>query len=243
MTPEPDLPLSIVYQDDGYIAINKPPGLLVHRTALDSHETRFAMQLLRDQIGQRVHPVHRLDKPTSGVLLFALNESALTLAQKAFEAGQIEKVYHAIVRGHPPVGGVIDHPLRKMLDRGPKAKSDLAQEAQTLYRTLSTVELPYPTERYPSTRYAWVELSPKTGRRHQLRRHLSHINCPIIGDTKHGDTRRNLAFRDRYGFLRLFLHASSLSFVHPVSQKRVQVEAPFWPDFQSALKATGLTLD
>ncbi len=242
MTPEPNPSLTVVYRDDHYIAINKPPGLLVHRTAIDSRETQFAMQLLRDQIGQRVYPVHRLDKPTSGVLLFALNESDLTLAQKAFETGQVEKVYHAIVRGHPPVDGVIDHPLRKMLDRGPKAKSDSGQEAQTLYRTLATVELPYPTERYPSTRYALVELSPKTGRRHQLRRHLSHIDCPIIGDTKHGDTRRNLAFRERYGFLRLLLHASSLSFVHPVSRKRTQAEAPFWPDFQSALKATGLTL-
>ena len=199
------------------------------------------MQLLRDQVGQRVFPVHRLDKPTSGILLFALNEAGLSEAQKAFEAGRVEKTYHAIVRGHPPDQGTIDHPLRKMLDRGPKAKSDLAQEAQTLFQTLATVELPYPTERYPSTRYAWVELSPKTGRRHQLRRHLSHIDCPIIGDTKHGDTRRNLAFRDRYGFIRLFLHASRLSLAHPLSQEQIKIEAPFWSDFQRGLEATGLT--
>ena len=236
-----DSPLSIIYQDEEYIAINKPPGLLVHRTAIDSQETQFAVQLLRDQIGQHVFPVHRLDKPTSGALLFALNESALSNGQKAFEMGQVHKTYHAIVRGHPAESGVVDHPLRKMLDQGPKAKSDTAQEAKTLYRTRATVEHPIPTERYPKTRYAWVELDPKTGRRHQLRRHLSHIDCPIIGDTKHGDTRRNLAFKERYGFVRLFLHASSISLVHPFSQEGIEIEASLWPDFQVSLEATGLT--
>ena len=236
MMPDSDSPLSIVYQDEEYVAINKPPRLLVHRTAIDSQETQFAVQLLRDQIGQRVFPVHRLDKPTSGVLLFALNESALTKAQKAFEMGHVNKTYHAIVRGHPSESGVIDHPLRKMLDRGPKTKSDTAQEAKTLYRTLATVEQPIPTERYPKTRYAWVELDPKTGRRHQLRRHLSHIDCPIIGDA-----RRNLAFKEQYGFVRLFLHASSISLVHPFSQVSIEIEASLWPDFKIGLEATGLT--
>ncbi len=241
MMSDSDSPLSIVYQDEEYIAINKPPGLLVHRTAIDSQETQFAVQLLRDQIEQHVFPVHRLDKPTSGTLLFALNESALTKAQKVWQLGYVNKTYHAIVRGHPAESGEIDHPLRKMLDRGPKAKSDAAQEAKTVYRTLATVEHPIPTERYPKTRYAWVELDPKTGRRHQLRRHLTHIDCPIIGDTKHGDTRRNLAFKKQYGFIRLFLHASRISLLHPFSQKRMEIEASLWPDFQAGLEATGLT--
>lgn len=243
MTADPDSPLSILYQDDHFIAINKPPGLLVHRTSIDAQENHFALQQLRDQIGRQVFPTHRLDKPTSGVLLFALNEEALKGTHKAFEANDVEKSYLAIVRGHPPEKGTIDHPLRKMLDRGPKAKSDIAQDALTSYRTLSTVELPFPTERFPSTRYACVELRPQTGRRHQLRRHMAHINCPIIGDTKHGDTRCNHAFRERYGFIRLLLHARELSFLHPVSQTKIQIEAPLWPDFQRALEATGLTED
>lgn len=235
--------LSILYQDEDYLVVNKPPGLLVHRTSIDSRETQFAVQTLRNQIGRRVYPAHRLDKPTSGILLFTLNEEALRDIQKYFESCRIEKTYLAIVRGHPPDSGQISHPLRRMLEHGPKAKSNVAQQAETDYRTLSTVELPYPAERYPSTRYALVELSPRTGRRHQLRRHLSHINCPIIGDTKHGDTRRNLAFRERYGFVRLFLHASRMAFEHPATGQKTEIKAPLWPDFQTALTATGLTLD
>ncbi len=241
MTSGPENALAILYQDERYIAINKPPGLLVHRTSIDARERQFALQQLRDQIDQHVYPTHRLDKPTSGVLLFALDDDALVAARKMFEADMIEKTYLAIVRGHPPANGTIDHPLRKLLDRGPKAKSETAQEARTDFRTLATTELPIPTGRYPATRYAQVELKPQTGRRHQLRRHLAHINCPIIGDTRHGDTRCNHAFAARYGFIRLFLHASRLSFRHPFSKATVGIEAPLWPDFGRALEATGLT--
>ncbi|HAV13722.1 MAG TPA: hypothetical protein DCX06_09590 [Opitutae bacterium] len=93
------MPLEIIYADDDYIAINKPSGLLVHRTSLDKHATEFALQLLRDQIGQEVFPCHRLDRPTSGVLLFALNADALRHAQHEFAERRVSKVYHAITRG------------------------------------------------------------------------------------------------------------------------------------------------
>jgi len=172
-----------------------------------------------------------------------LNEAALRAARHAFENNEVDKTYLAIVRGHPPNSGSIDHPLRKMLDRGPKRKSDIAQEALTRYQTLSAVELPIPTERYPTTRYACVKLTPNTGRRHQLRRHLAHINCPIVGDTKHGDTRCNHAFSKRCGFIRLFLHARRLSLLHPFTQEKIEIEAPVSSDFKQALAATGLTAD
>lgn len=232
--------LPILYQDDHYIAINKPPGLIVHRSGIDAKETRFAIQLLRDQIGRRVYPVHRLDKPTSGVLLFAIDEIALVEMKRQFEGRQVDKRYQAITRGFTPDNGTIDHPLRKMLDRGPKAKSDEAQEAQTQYETLSRIEHAFPTGRYDTTRYSHVELFPRTGRRHQLRRHMSHIDCPIIGDTKHGDTRQNHAFLEHFGFCRMFLHATQLTFEHPITHKPLSINAPLWPDFQQALETTKL---
>ena len=240
MLEAPEHPLPILYRDDHYIAINKPPGLIVHRSEIDAQETRFAMQLLRDQIGQRVFPIHRLDKPTSGALLFATNEEAMIRTKALFEAKRVEKRYEAIVRGFAPESGQIDHPLRKLLDRGPKKKSDEAQEASTSYRALSQIELPFPSGRFETTRYSRVALAPSTGRRHQLRRHMAHINCPIIGDTRHGDTKQNQSFRERFGFCRLFLHATDLSFEHPISQEAIRVEAPLWPDFQKALELTEL---
>ncbi|MDE0767947.1 MAG: pseudouridine synthase [Opitutaceae bacterium] len=232
--------LPVLYQDDHYIAINKPPGLLVHRSGIDAKETRFAVQLLRDQIGRRVSPVHRLDKPTSGVLLFAYDEVALAKMKRRFEERQVAKRYQAITRGFAPDQGTIDHPLRKLLEHGPKRKSDEAQEALTLFKTLSRIEHPFPSGRYETTRYSHVELFPKTGRRHQLRRHMNHINCPIIGDTKHGDIRQNHAFLEHFGFCRMFLHATQLTFDQPITGESIRIDAPLWPDFEQALKTAKL---
>ncbi len=229
-----DLPL--LYEDNHYVAINKPSGLLVHRTGIDASETRFAMQMLRDQLGRRVYPAHRIDKPTSGVLLFALDSEALVEIKKGFEENRISKEYQAIVRGHAPRSGEIDRPLRQLLDFGPKAKSEKEQSALTRYQLISKTETPYPSGPYQTTRYSYVSCEPQTGRRHQLRRHMAHIDCPIIGDTK-----RNAAFREQYGFVRLFLHAARIAFTHPITREQIAINAPHWPDFNQALEATGLT--
>ena len=182
-------PLELVYQDEHLVAINKPAGLLVHRSHLDRHETRFALQMLRDQIGRRVYPVHRLDKPTSGILLFALSPDTARQLSLLFEQRQVHKHYLAVVRGHCPEQGEIDYPLKEQRDRIADARvrdDKPAQEAMTRFRRLATVELPVAVDRYPQTRYSLVQLSPRTGRRHQLRRHMKHIGHPIIGDAKHG---------------------------------------------------------
>ncbi len=241
MTPPPEAPLEILYEDNHYIAINKPSGLLVHRSSIAATETRFAVQRLRDQIGKPVFPAHRIDKPTSGALLFALDESALPGIQTKFEENEISKEYLALVRGHPPDSGEMDRPLRRLLDFGPQRKSDQTQEARTRYKTLSRTELPFPTGKHATTRYSLVALYPETGRRHQLRRHLAHINCPIIGDTRHGDSKQNIAFRERFGFGRLFLHARRLAFEHPVTRAPVEIDAPLSLDFQKALALVELT--
>lgn len=220
--------LPILYQDDCLVAINKPSGLLVHRSQIDRHETRFALQLLRDQIGQRVYPVHRLDKPTSGALVFALDSETARLLSQQFSQHQLHKHYLAVVRGYCPTTGLIDHPLKEELDKYTDAKARLnkpAQPAQTGFERLATIELPVAIEGYPQSRYSLVMCSPHTGRKHQIRRHMKHINHPIIGDAKHGRGRHNRYFRDELQAGRLLLHAHSLQFLHPHTHQPLHLHA------------------
>jgi len=232
--------LELVHADDHVIAINKPPGLLVHRSDIDRHETRFAMQLLRDQIRQRVFPVHRLDKPTSGILLFALSADCARELSRQFESREVTKHYLAVVRGHCPDSGVIDHPLREKHDRMTDRKSRAdkpAQNAQTHYRRLAKVELPIKVDRYPQTRYSLIQLQPVSGRRHQLRRHLKHIGHPIIGDTTYGKGVHNRFFANQFGCRRLLLACTALSLTHPVNGKKLNLSAEPGADFSRILLA------
>jgi tRNA pseudouridine65 synthase len=240
--PEPALP--IIYQDEWLIAIHKPAGLLVHRSALDRHETRFALQMLRDQIGRKVYPVHRLDKGTSGVLLFALDREVSRALNGQFERGEVAKSYLAVVRGHPTDAGEIDHPLARMADEHAginvnSAAGASAQPALTRYRRLATVELPYRVDRYPSSRYALLALEPLTGRWHQLRRHLKHISHPIIGDATHGKGRHNRLFQELFGSHRLLLAAIGMQFVHPVGGQHVYLQAGLAEDFAEVVERLG----
>jgi tRNA pseudouridine65 synthase len=213
--------LSIIYQDEYLVAINKPSGLLVHRSMLDKHETQFAVQLLRDQIGQRVFPVHRLDRPTSGVLVFALSADIARKLGEQFATQLIEKTYLAIVRGHIIDEGKIDYALKEKLDKiaDKRVKQDKpSQEAVTLFNRLDKFELPFAVSKYATARYSLVQLMPKTGRKHQLRRHLAHINHPIVGDIAHGDGKHNTFIRQQFNFNQLALTCKSIVLTHPVSE-------------------------
>lgn len=223
--------LDILYLDDYLAIVNKPPGWLVHRTPLDKGETRFALQTLRDQLGQHVWPAHRLDKGTSGVLVFALNaEVARTLGQ-AFETGQgLHKTYRAMVRGWPQDADLIDHPLKRMPD-DMRTEREEVQVAQTRYETLRRGELPIAQGHFPSLRWAEVQLQPLTGRRHQLRRHLKHIAHPILGDATHGKGPLNRDVAAHLGLQRLWLHALQLDMRHPVSGQPLQIRAPLGPEW------------
>ncbi|MBB3048751.1 tRNA pseudouridine65 synthase [Litorivivens lipolytica] len=226
--------LDILFRDDHLIAVNKPSGLLVHRSAIDRHETRFALQLVRDQIGQRVYPVHRLDKPTSGVLLFALNSEVARRLGEQFSAQQIHKRYLAIVRGYAPEQGLIDHALSEELDKMTDRRAQQnkpAQPAVTEYRRLAIVELPVCVERYPQTRYSLVDAFPKTGRKHQIRRHMKHIAHPIIGDAKHGKGVHNRFFKTEFDCHRLLLACVEMRFKHPVTQEDIRLQAHPGHDF------------
>jgi tRNA pseudouridine65 synthase len=233
--------LPILYRDDHLIAIDKPAGLLVHRSDLDRAETRFAVQLLRDQVGARVWPAHRLDRGTSGVLLFAFDPATAGQLGRQFEAGRVAKTYWAVVRGHPPETGCIDHPLTRRPDDREGAADDLGAPwpALTRYRRLAQVELPVAVDRYPTSRYALLELAPVTGRRHQIRRHLKHIAHPIIGDATYGKGRHNRMFAERFGCRRLLLACTRLALSHPVDGRPLTLEAPPASDFRALLEALG----
>jgi tRNA pseudouridine65 synthase len=227
-----DAPLPVLYLDSDLVAIAKPAGLLVHPTRLDAHEERSALHLLRDQLGERLWPLHRLDKATSGVLLFARSAEAARHWGLAFEAGQVHKRYHALVRGWTAEGGEIDQPLA----RDPELPSAGQQRlvATTRYRRLACFEWPFSVDgRHPLTRYALVEAEPLSGRRHQIRRHFKHIAHPLVGDTTHGKGAHNRAVAQWLGVSRLWLHAHHVALDTPSGPLRI--DAPPGAEWQGLL--------
>ena len=216
--------LEILYQDEYLVAITKPSGLLVHKSMIDRHEIYFAMKILSEQIGQWVYPVHRLDKATSGVLLFALDSHTAKLLSEQFASHSIEKTYIAVARGYVAESGTINHPLTRKLDKISDRDKDVSrepQEALTHFKCLAQVEIDAKVGRYDTVRYSLVELKPQTGRKHQLRRHMKHINHHLLGDTKYGRGEHNKFIRAEYGVHRLLLHAVSLRVKHPYREEEL----------------------
>lgn len=234
--------LEILYRDEYIVAVNKPAGMLVHRSWLDSHETQFVMQTLRDQIGRHVFPVHRLDRPTSGVLLFALNSETANLLCRQFEEKNVQKHYLAVVRGYLTGIDQIDYPLKirrdKIADKFSREEKE-SQSAVTDYEELRTVEMPWAVGKYQTSRYSLVRLIPHTGRKHQLRRHMKHIFHPILGDTQYGDLHQNRALAEKTQVSRLMLHAEKLMFNHPITQLRLELRAGLDEQWQRLLQQFG----
>ncbi len=228
------LPLAILYRDDDLIAVHKPAGLLMHRTAIDAHESRFLLQALRDQIGAPVYPVHRLDKGTSGVVVFALHAEALRQLAAAFRDGQVEKTYLAVVRGWAAAHEDVDYPLRDRPDRMARRRTIVSRPAFTEVRCLARAELAVAVGRYATARYSLVVCRPRTGRRHQVRLHLKHLRHPVIGDANYGDGAHNRFFQSR-GIARLLLAASAIRFAHPRTGAAVEILAPLDGVFLAAL--------
>lgn len=212
----------ILFWDEHYLAVNKPSGLFVHKSELD-RRADFALHYVRSFAGCHVWPVHRLDRPTSGVLVFALSKEALRELSSLFRERRVMKTYLTVVRGYTEPSGLIDHPLAADKNNTPK-------QAVTEYTRLKTVELPYPVGRYPTARYSLVEVRPLTGRKHQIRRHFDHLFHPVIGDCVYGDGRHNRFVRDHFQMDRLLLAATELSFTHPFTGIDLKVSAPLCPD-------------
>ncbi len=221
--------LDILYQDEALVVINKPAGMMTHRSRIAEDDEPSAMELLRDQLGSWVYPIHRLDRATSGALIFGLDQDNARVLHESLAQGQVQKTYWAITRGHAPKEQLIDRALKEKRDRitDKKAQLDKApQEARTLVQTLAHLTLPVELGRYPSARFSLVEVKPLTGRRHQIRRHLAGINYPLIGDTTHGRGEQNRFFRTHFNSYRLLLAAVNLKFTHPITAKVLDINAP-----------------
>lgn len=220
--------LEIIYQDEVMVVINKPNGLLVHRSPMAADASEFAIQVLRDQIGQKVYPVHRLDRKTSGLLVFALNEEVNKLLQMAFMNRFVEKKYLALVRGFIAEKGTIDYALTN--------ESGKVQDALTHFRLLQHFEIEIPNGKFSTARYSLVEVNPETGRMHQIRKHCAHIFHPIIGDRPHGCNKQNKLFLEKWGMNSMLLHANELTFKHPISHQEMTFKASLPADFELTIE-------
>jgi tRNA pseudouridine65 synthase len=214
--------IDLLFVDSHVVVANKPSGLLVHRGWDDDDDV--ALFRVRDALGQQVHPLHRLDRGTSGALVFARTREAAAALSRAFEEGRVQKHYIALVRGSPPDSGVIDHPIPRK-EGGPRVP------AVTRFRCIA---------RSAVDRCSLVLAVPLTGRLHQVRRHLRHIDHPLVGDVTHGSGEINRRYRAEYNLHRLALHAYFLAFDHPITAGRVEVSAPIPDDLGAALDLLGL---
>ncbi len=227
--------LPILFQDQYIVAINKPAGMLVHRSSIAADAEVFVLQELRNQLGGRhIYPVHRLDRKTSGVLVFALDSATAALLQQNMEAESSQKIYRAIVRGYFPDEIACDRALTN--DR------NKTQEAFTRFRCLSRCELPIAFGAHSSSRYSLIEAMPITGRQHQIRKHLNHLRHPIIGDRPHGCNKQNRLFKERWGLTQMLLHAASLSLLHPHNGEGLCIEALASDEFERIRLELGLGL-
>ena len=223
----------ILYRDEYCIAVNKPHGLLVHRTGM-SNDKDFLLQRVRDQSGRKIYPVHRLDRPTSGVVLFAFSKEAVAEFFRVFRERGVKKTYLALVRGWTDDAGEINSPL--------KTAAGKEQDALTLYKTLARTEIAIPVGPYDKSRYSLVEIDLKTGRTHQIRRHFAHLRHPLVGDTNYGDGRHNQMFREKFNSHRLLLAAVKLELIHPFTGAPLSIEAPLESGFKAVLKKLNIEI-
>ncbi len=217
--------IDLLFVDEHVVVANKPSGLLVHRGW--DNDDDVAMFRVRDILGEHVHPIHRLDRGTSGALLFARSRPMAAVLSRSFEEHRVEKTYLALVRGEPPAEGVIDYAIPK----GERGEGGPRVEARTRFRLVL---------RSPVDRCSLVAAVPETGRLHQIRRHLRHANHPLVGDVTYGSGVINRHYRAEYNLHRLALHASRLEFEHPATGARMVVEAPLPEDLVSAFVKLGL---
>lgn len=226
--------IPILFQDEHYVVVHKPHNLLVHRTKF-SDDKIFLLQTLRDQIGKHLYPVHRLDRPTAGVLLMALHSEAARKIKIQFDERTLEKNYWLVARGYTEEQGLIDKPLQETKDKP-------LQEAKTEFKTLKTVELPFAVGRYQTARYSLVEAKPLTGRMHQIRKHFASHSHPIIGDRLHGDGKHNLFLREHLQVHRLLLLARSLQWQHPYTNEIILSESLIDEDWLKVLALFAMQL-
>lgn len=223
--------LPVIFEDEYLVAINKPHNLLVHRTKIAEEKTHFAVQILKKQLGFWVSPCHRIDRKTSGVLLFAKTKEAHAAMSQKFSKNEISKKYFTLVRGFVPDSGHCDRPLEN--------EKGKLQEALTHFKCIQQIELPIAVSRYPTSRYSLVEVCPQTGRTHQIRIHFAQMRHYIIGDKTHGECKQNKMFETKFGLDTMLLHAAEISFLHPVYNQNVVIKATINQSFATILNEIG----
>ncbi|NIJ45172.1 tRNA pseudouridine65 synthase [Wenyingzhuangia heitensis] len=206
--------IDIRFEDTYILAVYKPNNMLVHHSAMANNqlEELSLVQLLKQELGIKYYPVHRLDRKTSGIILFAKQKEFVKPFQDLFVNNQIQKTYYGLVRGFIPENGKIDSPVKGR-------DANVHKEALTYYKRIKIFSIPIQVGPYKVSRYSLVALQPKTGRLHQLRIHMNKISHPLIGDPKYGDRFHNRMFLEKFNIDSLFLHAKTLEFIHPFTQK------------------------
>lgn len=227
---EKDFLLEIVHEDDHIVVINKPPNILTHLTKI-SEDTISVLDILNRQLTRKMFPIHRLDRATTGILIFAKDAITAEKINEPFRLKKVKKTYHAIVRGYMEKTGFIDEPLFS-------ETKGVYQEAVSEWQSLEASEMLWEVSRYPTSRYSLIALFPQTGRHHQLRKHMAKLRHPIIGDRRHGDVKHNNFWRDKFGTNRLWLHASKIEI--PFDGDTLKFEAGLPEDFQQIITALGL---
>jgi len=216
--------LQILYLDDGLVAVDKPAGILVHQTRIPESDDQIAMKILRDQLGQKIYTIHRLDRPTSGVLLFALSKASLRLVHDLFEKREVIKKYLAVVHGKTETEWEANDPLCRTADEEPRTA--LTHFKQIEFRPVGS----FPTA--PNLEVSIVEATPYTGRYHQIRQHLQLSGHPIVGDYLYGDMEHNTRVSEQIGHTRMMLRATELHFIHPKTGIQIDIYAPPSPNFE-----------
>lgn len=240
--PQPSSDVPIVYQDEDLLVVNKPAGMLLHRSRIATQVSVNLVETLRQQLGIDVYTVHRLDRATSGLVVFARSSTIAARCADQFAQREVSKTYLALVRGHLPGEGVVDSDLQERLDplADKNARSNKPpQKACTRWRCLHQAEMPVPIGRYQTARYSLLEVLPLTGRKHQIRRHLRRLAHPIIGDRQYGDRDHNRYFQEQLECDRMLLAATGLAITHPRTGQRLSFEAAVGDQFQTALRWVG----
>ena len=222
------LRLKVLFEDAHLLIVDKPAGLMMHPSWLDKHETDFAQARAEAHAGQKLHTLHRLDRPTSGILLFGKHPAVARNILAAFQKREIQKYYLCIARGWTADSGVIDLPLKEELDAiaDRYARKDKpAQHAVTCFKTLDQVSLPIPVGRYDTARYSLVLVRPVTGRQHQIRKHFRKSYHHLIGDTRYGDGRHNLMVASHFDWRQLALRCVATDLKHPITGQSLAIRS------------------
>lgn len=220
--------IPIIYRDEHLIVVDKPVDLPVHKNDFMPHDADYLTKLVGDLIGQWIYNVHRLDSKTSGLIVLAFSSEVAHQMALLFERREIQKKYMAIVQGNPGEGKFETKVVVKK-------KSKFKKPALTNFQTVKTVETGISYDEKINILLSLVEITPETGRWHQIRQHFAQHRFDILGDTHHGDFTLNKIITEKTGIKRLFLHASNLEFIHPVTNEPLKFQSRLPEEFDQVL--------